>query len=75
MQDLRSFVCHVRAYVIDSPDTDTFYAKLAEWGDQRGTVFEAAWPDVCPRLRSMPCVICPGGNPDCKSLDMDDRSP
>ncbi|KAH6615866.1 hypothetical protein B0J18DRAFT_413198 [Chaetomium sp. MPI-SDFR-AT-0129] len=75
IQDPHSFVCDVRACAIESPDVDTFYARLAERRDQRVAELEAVWSEVCSRMRvqlwSKP--IC--GNPDCKSLDMEDKKP
>lgn len=75
IQDPQSFVCDVRACAIGSPDVDTFYARLAERRDQRVSELEAVWSEVCSRMRSKLWSepIC--GNPDCKSLDMEDKNP
>lgn len=75
IQDPQSFVCDVRACAIGSPDVDTFYARLAERRDQRVAELEAVWSEVCSRMRSKLWSepIC--GNPDCKSLDIEDKNP
>ncbi|KAK3904251.1 hypothetical protein C8A05DRAFT_31983 [Staphylotrichum tortipilum] len=75
IQDPHSFVCDVRACAIAWPDVDTFYTRLAERRDQRVAELKAVWSEVCSRmcskLRSEP--VC--GNPDCKSLDIEDNNP
>ena len=75
IQSPQAFLFDVRACAEDSPDVDTFYAKLAERRDQRVVELEAAWSEVCCRMHSIITrgPIC--GLPECKSPEMEDRTP
>ena len=75
IQSPHAFLFDVRACAEESPDIDTFYAKLTERRDQRVVELEAAWSEVRSRMHSMlrRGPIC--GFPECKSMEMEDRNP
>ncbi len=70
IQDPGAFIVDVRDCIEESPDIETFYAKMDERRDKRVRELERAWSNVCSLMMSLITSepIC--GDPNCKSLNL-----
>ncbi len=75
IQDPGAFIVEVRECIDESPDVETFYAKMDERKDQRVRELEDAWSQVCDLMMALIIAepIC--GEPDCRSREMDEKEP
>ncbi|KAK4138743.1 hypothetical protein BT67DRAFT_431269 [Trichocladium antarcticum] len=75
IQDPGAFIVDVRECIDESPDVETFYAKMDGRKDQRARELEDAWSQVCSLMMSLIIAepIC--GDPDCRSREMDEKEP
>lgn len=75
IQDPGAFLVDVRECIDESPDIETFYAKMDKRRDERVRELEGAWSNVASLMMSLISSepIC--GDPNCKSLETESKLP